>query len=172
MCARLEQDEDVEPGYSQQQLWDAEPQVGGVPQASGAPPAGRAAQVHVPDQRGEMAAAGAGGRTGFHAAPVADPQLPQPPERAAVPDLVADMAGWSSGELPGQASAGLAAWPAAAAEGEGERRGTRGIEPRPRQHASPEGAGQHASPEGAGQPEAQGEQKPSSPDPTGWLRLA
>jgi hypothetical protein len=85
----------------------------------------------------------------FSAAPVCEPGTPR---REPVPDLVADLAGWSSGELPGQASAGLAEWPGAKAEAER----------------------QAARPAGRVEPQATPEPRPgsNSPEPTGWLRLA
>jgi hypothetical protein len=85
----------------------------------------------------------------FSAAPVCEPEAPR---REPVPDLVADLAGWSSGELPGQASAGLAEWPGAKAEAE-------------RQAARPVA---RVEPQATPEPRSGS----NSPEPTGWLRLA
>lgn len=68
----------------------------------------------------------------------------------------AELAGWTSGELPGQASAGLAAWRSA---------GTSPADGAERGQAGPERGTREASPRA---PEASA----GSPDPTAWLRLA
>jgi hypothetical protein len=80
-----------------------------------------------------------------------------------VPEAIrADLAGWTSGELPGQASAGLAAWPPAdTSQTDGRQHAQAGAEPDGRENGS-----RRAGPP---DPNAPG---PVSPDPTAWLRLA
>jgi hypothetical protein len=109
-----------------------------------------------------------------------------PPEPNGAGSLSADMAGWTSGELPGQASAGLAAWPQPGMPQPGMQRAGDADQnlPSPPPAATERGAGQQASPTTRQVPAA-----PATPDhrepetrgaegdsdaqgPAAWLRLA
>jgi hypothetical protein len=93
----------------------------------------------------------------FSPAPPADDAAA--PRRGTPQNYRADLAGWTSGELPGQASAGLAAWPSPDRQpGEGVDRGPAPLGPVVPSAREP----------GSRQPEASA----GTPDPTAWLRLA
>jgi hypothetical protein len=132
LCALLEQAGGEDPRFSQGLLWEPEPShpAGAREQAAnGSRPAEPGAVDSRPaDRQPESARADTVGDwvpepAGFQSAPpavtsfqpaptTADPA--GPPDRGMPQGLGADLAGWTSSELPGQASAGLAAWPALA----------------------------------------------------------
>jgi hypothetical protein len=81
----------------------------------------RASSDHAASERevaGSPAPQEAPVANGFHQAPVAlPPTLPAGPPEETPEVMAAELAGWASGELPGQASEQLAAWADAAAAG-------------------------------------------------------
>jgi hypothetical protein len=181
LSALLEQDVDTDPRFRQGLLWEPDPasylpeageqpvngaranraQVNGaqangaqVPEAAvpGARQAGPQPEPAPTDPGGDWAQS----LPTFHPAPPADGAAG--PDRGAPQNFNADLAGWTSGELPGQASAGLAVWPSPGppAAGEGERaRGVPGPGLPDRREAAPRAPGATAA----------------TPDPTAWLRL-
>lgn len=192
LSALLESDEGTDPRYNQGLLWEAEVPAQARPGDS--QPIERAAQGRVQaehnerSERAELGAPGEWGRAGFQepvaafsAAPVCETEAPR---REPVPDLVADLAGWSSGELPGQASAGLAAWPGAKAEAERQAAGAAQREAaaaaqrqagvsaqrQPARSAQRQPAGSADRVEPPGTPQMG--QGSNSSEPPGWLRLA
>jgi hypothetical protein len=196
LSALLEGDERADPRYNQGLLWEAE--VPAQARPSDSQPIERAAQGRVQaehnersdradradraerSERAELGAPGEWGRTGFQepvaafsAAPVCETEAPR---REPVPDLVADLAGWSSGELPGQASAGLAAWPGAKAEAERQVAGAAQREAAAAAQRQATVSAQRQPAVSADRVEPQGTpemgQGSNSPEPTGWLRLA
>jgi len=155
----LEQDEGADPRYDQGLLWEPEP-PGQLPRLREYPVNG--AQPHEPagPQAGQPGAAGpapgewAPGHPALQQAASAEQAGSAEPGDAS--SLSADLAGWTSGELPGQASAGLAAWPQPRTAPAG-----------PNGTARPDPAG----PDPAAQPSAAGPGSGTS-EPAAWLRLA
>jgi hypothetical protein len=155
----LERDEGADPRYNQGLLWE--------PEGAGQLP--RTQEHGVNGVHPHEAAAQDAGHPGA-AEPAPGEWAPGHPalqqaasgaERAGSPEsgdpasLSADLAGWTSGELPGQASAGLSAWP----------------QSRP----APAGTDRTARPAPAG-PDQSAQQAPGSApgaaESAAWLRLA
>jgi hypothetical protein len=156
----LDRDEGAAQPYDQGLLWEPdsagqppmpEHEVNGVQPHAAAPQPGQAGLAGQPGTAapGEWAP----GRPVLQQA--APPGL-APPGRDDAGSLRADLAAWTSGELPGQASAGLAAWPQARIVPGGADRIER---------AAPAGPDRAAHQAAAGPGSAGAE-------PSAWLRLA
>jgi hypothetical protein len=201
LSALLEQDSGGDPRFSQGLLWEPASPEAGEPVANGArypvdpangtqfaaapvpPNSGSGARQGEQEAETDPAAEWAKNMPTFQPAPTAGgPGLPGRDALAGrdVPEGIrADLAGWTSGELPGQASAGLAAWPPPdTAQADGAEHAPAGPEPtrpeptRPeptrREPARPEPTGREAGACGPRGPEAGS----GTPDPAAWLRLA
>jgi hypothetical protein len=157
----LERDEGADPGYNQGLLWEPEvpgqlprarehavngvhPHEGAAQDAGHPGPAEPAPGEWAPGHPALQQAASGAERAGSA-------------ESGDAASLSADLAGWTSGELPGQASAGLAAWP--------QSRPAPGATDRIARQAP-------AGPDPSAQQAPAGSASPGAAEPAAWLRLA
>jgi hypothetical protein len=153
---------------------NGQPMVNGSQIPAGPPPEASVPEARQGDEKADTdpAAEWAKNMPTFQPAPTAPGTSPR--DRGVPEAIRADLAGWTSGELPGQASAGLAAWPAAdTAQAD--------VGPHKQAGAGPDGREAGPGRPGNGSPDpaaaGPGTSDPAavdtrSPDPAAWLRLA